>query len=702
MQTQFLVVLIPVLLVMTILIGYTSYRGLRKTIISGFDKKLRAVSSVTASFVDGDQHHRLTSLRQVRGLAFDPVTETLYGSHFAGRELLALNVRSGRCRLTAVEGLGAIENITYDGDLRILWAVESDQWRLIQIDPLKGQALAIGEIGEPCYALAYDAQHKTLYGYGERLLTFDRRNGEKRVVGRVGPNTIRGMTYLGRQEVMLGVDVHTNRLMHIDPASGEIQLSRFIIDGSDGKTARRESRDHYRFAVFGLTYNPIRDECYGSTPVGLITIGPSTGVAGSLSHPLTDNEALQIIYQHYVDPMIKIREGCNLTFLFTGILEPRERHLSYVIDSTQDESHSFVGFVDPSPSERGIEDVWFKGDVFLSGIRHWEEWGLLKSAYAPIVDSRGTVTGIAGADVNISIITQKTSKALFIVFFIGFLFLVFGGVVSVFISRRLILPMQTLAHGLLKGAAGSFGHQVEIKNPRELRFLAERFNDTSKSLSETLARHLREGEAFESRRRRRGLMSLMARRVAGNAQSAEGKLVCRWFPQIENADPSGCALKGDWGVIYVAKKQGSDHYSNIRLRHDLHLAYLKMLDRYGSDPGRLMKVLGESFLNQVSLLGLCDLSSSRLMVQCRCEWGVLFANAVGELMWKRLAEEDGIALPCGESIILSSHDAALKPLDGYRIATDHQNMLSPDKIAETVYERAGNGGEMFIVTMGNV
>jgi hypothetical protein len=345
--------------------------------------------------------------------------------------------------------------------------------------------------------------------------------------------------------------------------------------------------------------------------------------------------------------------------------------------------------------------VWYKGDVFLSGIRRWEEWGLLKSAYVPITDGQGVVAGIAGADVNISIIREKTSKALFTVFLIGFIFLGIGILAAVIVSRRLIVPMEILGHGALKAAAGSFGHQVEIENPRELRALAQRFNSASSQLKETLERRLMETKKFESQSRRRGLMRLMAQRVSGNAPTLDGKFACRWFPETDIADPSGVALRDGRVLVYLARKQGADQDRNIRLRHDLHLVYRAMLERYGAESGHLMKVLGELFLHQVSLLGFCDLSSSRLILQCRDNGQALLANAEGELSWRRLAQEEAITLSGGESIVLASPDAALRRLDGYRMSIDHKGMVRADEVAETVYERAGEGREMFIFAMVN-
>jgi hypothetical protein len=599
-----------------------------------------------------------------------------------------------------LQGVAASENITYDGDSGTLWVVDSEPWRLIQVDPLTGTVRSGTELGEPCYALAFDSEKKILCGYGDRLFLFDPKTGRKSAVGKAGLSTIRGMTCLDGQGIILGVDVHGNRLVHLDPLSGDVRVMGFIIDGSSKKTELTGNPDPYRFGMFGLTYNPVRNECYGSTPIGLVTMNPTTGVVGPAAPFSADQEALQKIYQGYVDPMIRIRRECNLTFLYTAILEPREHHLSYVLDSTQDETHSFIGSVDPSPSEQGVRNVWYQGAVFLSRIRHWEEWGLLKSAYVPIIDGQGAVTGIAGADVNISIIREKTRKALYTVFLIGFVFLGIGVLVAVMVSRRLIVPMQTLGQGALKAAAGSFGHQVEIENPRELRAFAERFNAASTSLKETLERRLSEAKTFESHSKRRELIRLMAERVAENAPTADGRLACCWFPGSEIPDPSGFALRDGRAIIYLARNKGEDQERNIRLRHDFHLAYSTMLQRYGPESDRLMNVMGEFFFQQLFLVGFYDLSSSRLILQCRGEGGALQANAKGELRWRPLATEEAITLSRGESIVLASPAAALRRLEGYRMSRD-EGMVRPGEVARNVYERGGEGREMFIVAMVN-
>ena len=112
--------------------------------------------------------------------------------------------------------------------------------------------------------------------------------------------------------------------------------------------------------------------------------------------------------------------------------------------------------------------------------------GLLKTAYVPIVNSNGEIRGVTGADVDISIINNKTRKGLYQIIFIGLIAIILSIFVSFQISSALTKPIQNLKNTALKIAAGNFGLQIQPNGPTEFVDISRDFNQMSSSLKSTI------------------------------------------------------------------------------------------------------------------------------------------------------------------------------------------------------------------------
>ena len=69
LRSLILLLLLPALLVQVLIIARWNYTDLRAAIMRGFDQKLLAISTVTASLVDGDKQDQFLELVQGRGAA---------------------------------------------------------------------------------------------------------------------------------------------------------------------------------------------------------------------------------------------------------------------------------------------------------------------------------------------------------------------------------------------------------------------------------------------------------------------------------------------------------------------------------------------------------------------------------------------------------------------------------------------------------
>ncbi|HTT57785.1 MAG TPA: hypothetical protein VMF63_11790, partial [Opitutaceae bacterium] len=137
------------------------------------------------------------------------------------------------------------------------------------------------------------------------------------------------------------------------------------------------------------------------------------------------------LYLKYVGPMQRIQREKGLTYLYTQI-PTGGANIIYGLDGTIGTDHSPISSPDTAPAgeAEGIVGVYEHGSTYLSGMRVWQEWGLLKSAFVPIRNRQGAITAMSGADVNISIIKQKTRVALLAVTGCGLVLLAFAGYVS--------------------------------------------------------------------------------------------------------------------------------------------------------------------------------------------------------------------------------------------------------------------------------
>jgi HAMP domain-containing protein len=194
-------------------------------------------------------------------------------------------------------------------------------------------------------------------------------------------------------------------------------------------------------------------------------------------------------YQKYVLPMREVRERAGLTFLYTQVLKSGEgRQCVYVLDGTVGEGHSDLGAVDTIP-----EDDWdvalrvvHDGAVAQTAIRQWEQWGLLKCGWAPMYGADGTIKAMAGADVEITVIRQKTYTVLLQTLGTGALALMLASAVSVRVARKLTQPLGEVRETALRIASGNYGVRCEVRTPREIGALGGALNALARVMETTV------------------------------------------------------------------------------------------------------------------------------------------------------------------------------------------------------------------------
>ena len=162
-------------------------------------------------------------------------------------------------------------------------------------------------------------------------------------------------------------------------------------------------------------------------------------------------------YDTLVTPMRAVRERLGLTYLYTQVIGSREHEVLYVIDTNLDADHTPIGTADilPADAVNGMYQILGGDSHAVSPIEQWEEWGLLKSGFAPIRDDMGQAIAAAGADVNVTVIRERTRIALLTVLVLGLSALSAGLIIAWLIAQRLNRPMLQLKTLAARATAGS-------------------------------------------------------------------------------------------------------------------------------------------------------------------------------------------------------------------------------------------------------
>ena len=178
-------------------------------------------------------------------------------------------------------------------------------------------------------------------------------------------------------------------------------------------------------------------------------------------------------YRRNGGPIERIQQRLKLTYLYTQALGG-EQDIVYVLDGTLGEEHSPIGSPDELTPQTlaGLRDAEANANVFVSPVEYQEQWGLLKTAAAPVYGRAGEITSTAGADVNVSVILVATQTALFASTMIGVGSIIACLLIALTIMRRVARPIEALKDQALRIAAGQSATVEEGKAPREVAELS--------------------------------------------------------------------------------------------------------------------------------------------------------------------------------------------------------------------------------------
>ncbi len=468
LQNIVFLILVPIITLTIAFMAWFNYNEMYETILNGFNKKLTAISSTTGSFIDGDEHQKLAKAKDLKALAYDFKKKILYGVD-ENNQLLKIDLEDGAGSLLMKFDLN-IRDLTYNPKNGYLYA-STDKNKIIFIDVDKKKYDTFMKIKDDIFGLVYIEKDNTFFATTENnLLKIYRKNRTIKELVEL-KQKVDSLTYNTNERVLYGVIRDTKEILNID--INTLNISKILF-----KNFPTNSSDLYT-----IEFND--NKLFGGNR-HLMLYNLSTRVIEYENFARGFRDEKNDIYKKYITSMNKIKLKTGLTYHYTQelIYGKEDANCLYIFDVHEGNEYTPIGSEDVMDEEDilGAENVILRGKIYISKIKKWEQWGLLKVSFAPIMNSNGEVKGIAGADVNMEIIREKTREALIHSIIIGVIALIIGIVASYFIAKKIIEPITKLKYGALKIAAGRYGDKVFINAPKELEDLSNEFNNMSEEL----------------------------------------------------------------------------------------------------------------------------------------------------------------------------------------------------------------------------
>ena len=211
----------------------------------------------------------------------------------------------------------------------------------------------------------------------------------------------------------------------------------------------------------------IRQTKEDSMGLASVAAGEIDGAAYASMEESSD-EYFQVVY----DILAKYKGSGMIDYIYSMRMDGDQ--LVFVVDTDEDE-----------PAELGdayelLDDMLpvFDGEVCCDSELSSDEWGSYFSAYAPIVDQDGNVTGLVGCDVSIESLNEqmRSLKIIFVVILLVVILL--SMLLSLWLSNNIGKNLVSLYKKVkdLNSGDGNLTQQLDIRSGDELEAIAKEFN----------------------------------------------------------------------------------------------------------------------------------------------------------------------------------------------------------------------------------
>ena len=231
---------------------------------------------------------------------------------------------------------------------------------------------------------------------------------------------------------------------------------------------------------------------YQRTKEGLVAMGVEEAqMAAIISTKIIDGEQVAGLsaeksesteYKALLESMLEIKKDYGIKYLYTLYTDGDKVY--YGIDADESENVNGFGTVFGVPYQE-LKPV-FEGEMYVQDFIDSTDDGDLITAYMPLVDSSGNVTGVVGCDYDAAGVVKRLHLALERVIQISFICLVIGLVILNFILSKVIKSLRKVDGKIyeLVHNEGDLTQTLDVHTGDEMEMISENVNK--------LLRHIRE------------------------------------------------------------------------------------------------------------------------------------------------------------------------------------------------------------------
>ncbi|WOF16665.1 HAMP domain-containing protein [Methanoplanus sp. FWC-SCC4] len=233
------------------------------------------------------------------------------------------------------------------------------------------------------------------------------------------------------------------------------------------------------FYTYGETKTALKD----TTQDELTSLASviATQIDGDLLSTLKEGDENSPEFIKLRDQLYKIQESSD-EILYVYTMRKIGDKVAYVVDAEYgifDDDTSGINEIYETPSKEMF--IGFDKPVSEKEFTY-DEWGVVISGYAPVLNSKGETVGIVGIDMDSQKVIDRQNfigNIIYIIILISVL--IAGGFIAMF-ARSMIRDIHTLNATANKISMGDTGVNIDIKRNDEIGLLAESFGRMVASL----------------------------------------------------------------------------------------------------------------------------------------------------------------------------------------------------------------------------